>query len=324
MKSKTIKQVLRKRFDEFVDSIDDPSVSKLVNINSIITGGSIASMLKGEQVNDFDVYFTDKQTVLAVCNYYIKKFAKENSQRPNFEVIDDGTRVKIRVKSAGVAAEDGFVFDEQEVDQVYDIDGNLSDGVTFQLDNAMNSEDTEDPGVTPSMTNPDDITYLPEDTKLKDKFRPVYISANAITLSDQFQLIIRFYGDAEEIHSNYDFAHCTCWWRSKDGHLELPSEALECLLTNELRYKGSKYPLASIIRTRKFINRGFTINAGQYLKMCMQLNDMDLRDLDTLEDQLIGVDALYFAQMLANIPNNAKIDNRIDSNYLIEMIDRFF
>ena len=164
---------------------------------------------------------------------------------------DDGERVKIRGKSSGVAAEDSFIFDEQPVD------------------NAMNSEDTEDPGINPAMTNPDDVTYLPEDTKAKDKFRPVYISANAITLSDQFQLIIRFYGDAEEIHSNYDFAHCTCWWRSKDGHLELPSEALECLLTNELRYKGSKYPLASIIRTRKFINRGFTINAGQYLKMCM-------------------------------------------------------
>ena len=51
---------------------------------------------------------------------------------------------------------------------------------------------------------------------------------------------------------------------------------------------------------------------------------MDLRNLDTLEDQLIGVDALYFAQMLAKIPDNAKIDNKIDSNYLIEMIDRFF
>ena len=158
----------------------------------------------------------------------------------------------------------------------------------------------------------------------KGKFRPVYISANAITLSDDFQLIIRFYGDAQQIHSNYDFAHCTCWWRAIDGHLELPSEALAALLTKELKYRGSKYPLASIIRTRKFINRGFTCNAGQYLKMCLQLNDMNLRSLAVLEDQLIGVDAIYFAQMLAQIPEGNVVDGQIDSSYVMTMIDKFF
>lgn len=347
MKSKTIKQVLRKRFDEFLKSIESDHVRKLVAKNSIITGGSIASMLKGEEVNDFDIYFTNRETVLAVAKYYISVFQMGNKSRPSFQImeepiggfpkwvapekynnddqnfkdtidrganppkIDPNGRIKIRVQSQGVAAEDGFKFDEQEEQN------------------------------TASMTNlPDngDLTGLPEDVQKMSKkerkkwlkaqakkpFRPVYISANAITLSDQFQLIIRFYGDAKEIHSNYDFAHCTCYWTSMDGHLEMPSEALECLLTNELRYRGSKYPLASIIRSRKFINRGMTINAGQYLKMCMQLNDMDLRDLSVLEDQLIGVDALYFAQMLADIPADKRLDNRIDTGYLMDMINKFF
>ena len=314
MKSKTIRQVLKKQFKAFVESIEDEKVKKLVKKNSIITGGSIASMLQGEEVNDYDVYFTNKETVLAVADYYIGQFRKENTSRPLFQIVEDEEtgRIKIRVKSRGVAAEDGFEFDEQEDEQT-----------TYS--NAMNAEDVPDPGINASApVNPDDKTWLPEVTKGKKPYRPVYISANAITLADQFQLILRFYGDAEEIHSNYDFAHCTCWWRSEDGHLELPSEALECLLTKELRYKGSKYPLASIIRTRKFINRGFTINAGQYLKMCMQLNDLDLRQLDVLEDQLIGVDALYFAQMLSAIPSDKKIDGKIDSGYLMTMIDRFF
>lgn len=350
MKTKTIKQVLRKRFDEFLKSIDDPKVKNLVSKNSIITGGSIASMLKGEDVNDFDIYFTTRETVLAVCKYYINQFrSTHKSAYPSFKImeepiggfpsfvyieesynraypccdsnfidkgakanaIDPNGRIKIRIQSAGVAAEDGFKFDEQEESN------------------------------TASMTNlPDDkdLTGLPPEVQIMKKkerkkwlkanakkpFRPVYISANAITLSDQFQLIIRFYGSPEEIHENYDYAHCTCQWTSADSKLVLPSEALECLLTNELRYKGSKYPLASIIRSRKFINRGMTINAGQYLKMCMQLNDMDLRDLSVLEDQLIGVDAVYFAQMLKAIPFNRKINNKIDTSYLIEMIDKFF
>ena len=48
----------------------------------------------------------------------------------------------------------------------------------------------------------------------KPKYRPVYLTSNAITLSDQIQIVIRFWGEVEEIHKNYDFAHCTCAWSS--------------------------------------------------------------------------------------------------------------
>jgi hypothetical protein len=325
MKTKTIKTVLRKKFDEFAKSITDEKVRSLVLKNSIITGGSIASMLLREKVNDYDIYFKNRETVLAVCEYYIKEFSKKNSYHM-FEILD-GTnieddikekeyahkkgitpgRIKIRIKSAGVAAEDDFDFDEQpEMDDSNVVGVNI-DANVINITSPVNPKQDDDDG---------EETY--------QKYRPVYISANAITLSDKIQLIIRFFGDADEIHSNYDFAHCTCYWESDTGKLTLPNEALECLLTKELRYKGSQYPLASIIRTKKFINRGFTINAGQYLKMAMQLNDMDLRNVYVLEDQLIGVDALYFAQLLSAIPDDKKIDNRIDASYLITMIDRFF
>lgn len=294
MQSKTIKQILRKKFDEYVKSIKDERVKKLVRNNSIITGGSIASMLLNEDVNDYDVYFTNKETVVAVCDYYINEFKKGNHRGyPSMTVIDTKDRIKIRIKSQGIAREEGFKLHEEPSDAITDPDVNAN------------------PEVTPKESG-------------KDPYRPVYISPNAITLADKMQLIIRFYGDAAEIHSNYDFVHCTCQWTSKDGNLVLPSEALECLMARELRYSGSKYPLASIIRTRKFIKRGFHINAGQYLKMCMQLNDLNLRSLEVIEDQLTGVDSAYFAQMLAAIPEDKKIDGSIDSAYLIELINRFF
>ena len=287
MKSKTIKAVLRKKFDAFLASIDDPEVKKLVKKNSMITGGAIASMLLQEPVNDYDVYFTNRETVLAVCNYYINKFS---SDKYDFAIKEDGDRVSIEVKSIGVAIADGFKMD------------------------------AETETIAISMTNPDGK----EEVKVDPPYRPVYISSNAITLSDQMQLVIRFYGNPQEIHENYDFAHCMNYWTSGDSDLVLSSEALECLLTKELRYKGSKYPLASIIRTRKFINRGFTVNAGNYLKMCIQLNDMDLRDITVLRDQLTGVDATYFIRLLNAIPKDKIINNEVDGSYLISLIDMFF
>lgn len=89
------------------------------------------------------------------------------------------------------------------------------------------------------------------------------MSTNAITLSHRLQIVNRFYGKPDEIHDNYDFVHCTNYWTSWDSELVLRPAALEALLTRELRYVGSKYPVCSLIRVRKFTARGWSINAGQ-------------------------------------------------------------
>ena len=39
----------------------------------------------------------------------------------------------------------------------------------------------------------------------KPKYRPVFLSQNAITLSDRMQIVIRFHGLPNQIHDNYDF-----------------------------------------------------------------------------------------------------------------------
>lgn len=279
MKAKTIKSVLRKKHDDWLSSIDDDHVRTLARRNSIITGGCIASMLLKEKVNDYDIYFTDKDTVIAVAGYYVEQFNAANDMDAEVSVEED--RVKVLIRSDGVAGEE---IDDQEMGEEIEID-------------------------------------LPEDDE-KPKYRPVYMSSNAITLSNKIQLIIRFYGDPDQIHENYDFVHCTNYWVSKTGELTLRPAALESLLTRELRYTGSLYPLCSIIRTRKFIKRNWTINAGQYLKMAIQLQSFDLTDPNVLEDQLIGVDVAYFYQVITAVKD--KSPEKIESAYLIEIIDRMF
>ena len=70
MKAITCEKILRGQFALFLKSITDEKVRQLVKDNSIITGGAIVSLVLNEEVNDFDIYFTNKETVLAVCNYY--------------------------------------------------------------------------------------------------------------------------------------------------------------------------------------------------------------------------------------------------------------
>lgn len=159
-------------------------------------------------------------------------------------------------------------------------------------------------------------------------YRPVFISSNAITLSGGIQLIIRFYGEPEEIHKNYDFVHCTNYWTSWEHKVTTNTAALEAIINKELVYVGSKYPLASMFRIRKFLNRGYHINAGQMLKIGLQINTLDLSSVKTLEDQLIGVDTFYFNQIIHSV-SKAKEEGRLETelqmhSYIVTIVDRLF
>ncbi len=168
-----------------------------------------------------------------------------------------------------------------------------------------------------------------EDEEGNEKYSPLYLSPNAISLSNKIQLIIRFYGSPEDVHVNYDFVHTTNYWTPKNG-LILNQAALESILTKELIYIGSKYPIASILRCRKFIMRGWTINAGQLLKIMYQISKLNLDDIATLEDQLIGVDVVHFTILINAIRSQIEKYEKentpflISYNYLAKIIDKVF
>lgn len=309
MKAKTIKSVLQKKHDEWLLSIKDDKVRELAKKNTIITGGCIASMLLREKVNDYDLYFRNLETVQAVTGYYVGEFNQLNPWIPKgedgikvppayWETDEETGRVRVVVKSAGIAG--------------------TSNRETYQY------FEKQDTGSSAAADYVEDVAKIlsEEDIEGIEKYRPVFLSANAISLSHKVQLVIRFYGEPDVIHENYDFVHCTNWWDSHKKHLELRKEALESLLTKELRYIGSKYPLCSIIRTRKFIARDWTINAGQYVKMAFHLQEFDLNDVEVLEEQLTGVDIHYFFEVIEALKK--RDDKRVDNAYLLEVIDRIF
>src|SRR4030042_663496 len=99
-------------------------------------------------------------------------------------------------------------------------------------------------------------------------------------------------------------------------------EALESIICKQVKYQGSLYPLTSIIRMKKFIKRGWNINAGEILKIMFQISELDLKNPNILEEQLIGVDVAYFAQLIEILRTVSP--EKITSSYLNEIIDRVF
>ena len=158
-------------------------------------------------------------------------------------------------------------------------------------------------------------------------YQPVFFSPNAITLnsgSRKIQLVFRFYGEPADIHEYYDYEHCKCYYMPSTKGLVIPAASRASIQTMELKYTGSLYPLASIIRSRKFIRRGWAINAGQYVKMALQLQEHDLTNHMTLEDQLGGVDMELFETVIAEIRRQHNAGRELNPAFVCHLIDDLF
>lgn len=310
MKKRIINKILSSVHKSLCESIKDKKVKELVKNNTIITGGCITSMLLQEDVNDYDLYFRNKETVLALAKYYVEEYKKikleyvkgANEEKDVKEALNslyvkyDDNRIRIVSKSRGV-------------DSITDHSGEYEYFETVSDENKAE----------------DYIKNVFEALKKQgkvEKYVPILLTNNAITLSNNIQIIIRFYGEPEEIHKNYDFVHVTNYWTSWGKEVVTNTSALESLLAKELKYTGSLYPICSLFRVRKFLKRGWSIHAGQLLKMAFQINELNLEDYEVLEEQLTGVDVAYFQEVIDILRKDVKNGKTIDATYLAQVIDK--
>lgn len=271
---------------------------KNVQHNTIVTGGAIASLLLGEEVNDIDIYVKDKEVARQLAWYYLNKMIIEGNLGksiyvPKIDVKDNLTDgVAVFIKSMGVASED---LEDENYGYFESMSDNAIDEFFKEYDKNVGKE--------------------------KPKHSVKFITSNAITLNNGVQIILRFCGQPEEIHKWYDFVHATNYW-TLDGGLVYREEALQALLERRLKYVGSRFPVASLFRIRKFLRRGFHITAGEITKIAYDISKLDLDNKGVLHDQLIGVDYAYFSEVLSVL--RKETDREIDRTYLFEILNDVF
>lgn len=294
MKINSISKNIHSKMLDWLSSIESSPLRERVKDSLIVSGGCITSMFLNEKVNDYDVYIRDIDVLKELVEYYLDKFDKDNR-----DILD------------------GRCKDEYKSSIGYSETANSYKAVAIRTLKENQIKVLTSGGYK--------MFYNDDDVRGKLPYRIVYLSDNAITLSDGIQVILRFTGNVETIHSTFDFIHTTNYFTMKDG-LVTNKKALESILTKELMYQGSHFPLTSIIRTRKFIKRGWNISAGEYLKIMYQISKLDLNDIDVLTEQLIGVDVAYFDRLLAKLRefNTGLHEVKDMSEYLFEIIDKVF
>lgn len=303
MQAKTIAKIIEKKINDWLITITDDNLRYDLRSNVLVSGGSIASLLQGQTVNDYDVYIMDINVLKRLVIYYTKDFNSVEifDGRDKAAIIDkyrQGCSVESFMKHQSYTAVSVRTLKDDQI-KIF-IDGG---GGGYKVDYSQKLLAKED---------------LPE-------YRPVFFSPNAISLSDDLQIVVRFWGDAEQIHKTFDFVHATNYWTQKDG-MVLNVAALTSILTRTLKYQGSLYPLTSIIRSKKFIGRGMNIGAGEYLKIMYQISMLDLSDMDVLEEQLIGVDVAYFSMLIEalRVKQESEPGFKPTESYMNELIERIF
>jgi hypothetical protein len=331
MRVRTINSVIEKKLNDWLSSIKDESLQKVIRDNVVITGGCFTSLIMSEEPNDFDCYFKTKEAALQVANYYVKLWNEKNKDatnrldreckcfvldgaNPSEELLDYYKIYKLEQSASRMIANTP----PERIKIIFPSDGVVGDPAEVNASEELGSPVT-------NMDTVDEVNAEDVETKVKDKYFPVFLSTNAITLSNKIQIVVRFYGNPEEIHDTYDFQHTKAYW-TKATKTVIPNEVYDAVINKTLIYTGSRYPVCSIFRLRKFIKRGWNINAGQLLKICMQISQLTLNDIDVLEDQLIGVDSLYFMSLINQFKRQQETnkDFQLSAEYVMTVVDKVF
>lgn len=335
MLEKTMKQIITTKVRAWLDTINENEVRAAIQKDLIITGGCFTSMIQNEVPKDFDCYFRTKETVLKVAQYYADVWNEQHSPKengagfkckvmvldganPSDDILNYFGEKKVKSGTTGAVIVDNCP--PERVKMVFPSDGYTGDPEEVQAAEELGT------GTVEVVEELDEIKADEILEKEKKEFNPVFISSNAITLSKGIQIVVRFYGEPTDIHNTYDFEHTKAYYDFGKNLLEIPRKVYECVVNKTLIYTGSKYPVCSIFRLRKFINRGWKVNAGQMLKICLQISELNLMDINVLEDQLIGVDSLYFINLIQQFREQKEKDDTFEltSNYVISIIDKIF
>jgi hypothetical protein len=286
MQRKTIVKTIKKEVGLWLDSITDSTLREDVRKNLLVSGGCIASLYLQEKVNDYDIYIQDIVVAKRLAEYYA-------GSDPRVVVLSGSDKDSLMKEVEG-KEDSAYVIAVRNLkeDQVKLFFKNKNGGLALE--------------------------YNDENLPL---YHPVFYSPNAISLSDDIQIVLRFTGNAEAIHKNFDFVHATSYFTYNEG-LVTTVEVLESILAKTLKYRGSLYPVTSVIRIKKFVKRGWNISAGEMLKIMFQVSELNLRNPYVLEEQLIGVDIAYFSRLIEILSTSKK--ESIDSEFLNTIIDKVF
>lgn len=129
----------------------------------------------------------------------------------------------------------------------------------------------------------------------------VCLTDKAVTMNHSgvtIQVIFdRFYHNATEIFKTFDFSCCMASFDVEQDELYLHENFLIDNTRMELNVNGkTSYPLMSLMRVNKYINKGYFISRKELLKLSLQVTKLDIKDWGDLGKHIGGMYGLNISK----------------------------
>lgn len=174
-----------------------------------------------------------------------------------------------------------------------------------------------------SKINDIDIYFENEDSKkliiswFKKSSTLLHESPTALTFiinkSDMlYQLIIHpeITGKPEDIFKHFDYTICMGAYSFKNDSFYFHDDFFKHLAQRRLVFNpGTKFPISSLVRIKKYMERGYSISGIEIIKIALQIQQLSILTNKDLANQLGGIDVLLLDSLLKEMRTDEKIAN---------------
>lgn len=151
-------------------------------------------------------------------------------------------------------------------------------------------------------------------------YKVVHTSDNAITLTRkghkgnlfEIQFITRFTGSPQDILDTFDYTIVQGVFDFKTNQFVLSDRFLVDVAKRQLVYTNtSKYPICALYRTKKYIERGYTISGANLVAISLSIHALKLETYADLKNQLMGIDTSMLKELETRMDaSDANIDTK--------------
>lgn len=147
----------------------------------------------------------------------------------------------------------------------------------------------------------------------------VHTSDNAITLTRkghkgtifEIQFITRFTGSPQYILDTFDYTIVQGVFDFKTNKFVLSDRFLVDVAKRQLVYTNtSQYPICALYRTKKYIERGYTISGANLVAISLSIHALKLETYKDLKDQLAGIDTSLFKELESRMNDAGDVDTK--------------
>lgn len=187
MQIKTIKKIITRKLENWLVTIEDVKLREEVRKNLLLSGGSITSLLQNIEVNDYDIYIQDMDVLIKLAKYYCPRIVLDGRLKDQYLLTQDNSERYL---------EDYGFKDDSELTVLYRT--LKEDQVKLQIPSKGIKKTIQKDAAGENL-----------------KYQVAFLSQNAISLTDDIQIVLRFNGSVEQIHKTFDFMHATNYFTFK-------------------------------------------------------------------------------------------------------------